>query len=55
MKDKKEIALKVTKEIVVKFIEVGRVSINSFEQTWNIIFNTVLSSLSEERDKKDKD
>jgi len=54
MKDKKEIALKITKEIVVKFIEVGRVSISSFEQTWNTIFSTVLSSLTEEKreDKK---
>ena len=44
-KDKKEIALKISKEIVIKFIEVGRVSVSSFEETWNLLFKSVLSSL----------
>ena len=54
MKDKKEIALKISKEIVVKFIEVGRVSVSSFEETWNLIFKTILASLEKEDKKKDK-
>jgi hypothetical protein len=53
-KDKKEIALKISKEIVIKFIEVGRVSVSSFEETWNLVFKTVLSSLKKE-DKDDDD
>ncbi len=53
MKDKKEIALKVSKEIVVKFIEVGRVSVSSFEETWNLVFKTILTSLEKEDKKKD--
>jgi len=53
-KDKKEIALKISKEIVIKFIEVGRVSVSSFEETWNLVFKTVLSSLEKE-DKDDDD
>ncbi len=50
MKDKKEVALKITKEIIVKFIEVGRVSVSSFEETWNLIYKTILSSLEEKED-----
>jgi len=49
-KDKKELALKVTKEIIVKFIEVGRVSVSSFEETWNTVYKTILSSLKEKEE-----
>lgn len=52
MKDDKEIALKIAKEIVVKFIEVGRVSVGSFEETWKLIYNTIVASLREDEDKK---
>jgi hypothetical protein len=45
MKDKEELALKVTKEIVVKLIEVGRLSVSSFDDVWNQVHQTVLSSL----------
>lgn len=40
-----ELALKVTKEIVVKFIEVGRLSINSFEEAFKTIHDTVKDSI----------
>ncbi len=45
MKNEEEIAVKVTKEIVVKFIEVGRLSVNSFESVWDQIYVTVRNSL----------
>jgi len=44
---KDEIAVKVTKEIVVKFIEVGRLSVNSFERVWNQVHRTVRDSMKE--------
>jgi hypothetical protein len=48
MKQKEELALKVTKEIVVKFIEVGRLSVNSFEDVWNKVHETVRDSLADD-------
>lgn len=45
MKQEEELALKVTKEIVVKFIEVGRLSVNSFEDVWNQVHGAVRGSL----------
>jgi hypothetical protein len=47
MTREEELAVKVTKEIVVKFIEVGRLSANSFEEVWGQIYHTVKSSLGE--------
>jgi len=47
MKSKAELSLKVTKEIVVKFIEMGGVSVNSFEGVWKKIHETVSDSLNE--------
>ena len=52
MKKEDELSLKVTKEIVVKFIEVGRLTVNSFEEVWNNIHKAVRNSLKEE-DTKD--
>lgn len=40
-------ALQATKEIMVKFIEVGRVSPNNFQEIFPIIFKQVLDSLRE--------
>ncbi|MFZ0450983.1 MAG: hypothetical protein WAL98_17240 [Desulfatiglandaceae bacterium] len=45
MKNDEELALKATKEIMVKFIEVGRLSVSSFDEAWNHIFGTIASSL----------
>ncbi len=47
MKKEDELAIKVTKEIVVKFIEVGRLSVNSFEEAWNQVHATVRESIGE--------
>ncbi len=45
LKKEDELALKVTKEIVIKFIEVGRLSINSFDEAFAKIHETVRESL----------
>jgi len=50
MKNEEELVLKVTKEIVVKFIETGRLSVNSFDDVWKQIHQTVGESLKEDRD-----
>ena len=39
-----EAIFKVTKEIVVKFIEVGRLTPANFEETYERVFKTVKSS-----------
>jgi len=52
MKKEDELSIKVTKEIVVKLIEVGRLTVNSFEEVWSNIHKTVRNSLKEE-DTKD--
>jgi hypothetical protein len=45
MKQEDELALKVTKEIVVKFIETGRLSVSSFDEVFKKIHSTVRDSL----------
>ena len=47
MKQEEELVLKVTKEIVVKFIEMGRLSLNSFDEVFKQIHKTVGDSLKE--------
>jgi len=49
MNKEDELAVKVTKEVIVKFIEVGRLTVNSFESAWNQVHQTVLDSLKEDR------
>jgi hypothetical protein len=45
MKQQDELALKVTKEIVVKFIETGRLSVSSFEEVFRKVHTVVCDSL----------
>jgi len=52
MKKEDELALKATKEIVIKFIEVGRLSITSFDEAWNQVFETVRGSLKNQTDEQ---
>ncbi len=47
MRQEEELVMKVTKEIVVKFIEMGRVSINSFDDVFKQVHQTVGDSLRE--------
>ncbi len=44
---REELLLKVAKEIVVKFIEVGRVSPASFADTYNLVIDTLRQSLKD--------
>ena len=44
MKQEDELILKVTKEIVIKFIEIGRLSFNSFDEVFKQIHGTVYES-----------
>ena len=46
MKKEEELILKITKEIAVKFIEVGKLSVNSFEEGWKKIRHAVGESLT---------
>jgi hypothetical protein len=39
-------ALQVTKEIIVKFIEVGRISPNNFPEFFSLIYKEVLKNIS---------
>ena len=48
MKKEDELSLKVTKEIVVKFIEVGRLTVNSFEEVWRNNHKGFRSSFKED-------
>ena len=47
MKQEDELVLRVTKEIVIKFIEIGRLSVNSFDEVFKQIHETVHESLQE--------
>ena len=48
MKQEDELALKVTKEIVVKFIETGRLSVAGFDEVFRQIHQTVQDSLNKD-------
>ncbi|MCF8031049.1 MAG: hypothetical protein K9K39_09150 [Desulfohalobiaceae bacterium] len=48
MNKTKQMALQVAKEIVVKFIEIGRISPNNFDQFFSSIYYEVLKTISEE-------
>jgi len=43
---KQELALKVTKEIVIKFIEIGRVTPTSFSETFRLVYSEVSQAIS---------
>jgi len=47
MKQEDELVLKVTKEIVIKLIEMGRLSVSSFDEVFRQIHTTVWESLME--------
>jgi hypothetical protein len=47
MREEDELVLKVTKEIVIKLIEMGRLSISSFDEVFRQIHTTVYESLLE--------
>lgn len=43
-------ALQVTKEIVVKFIEVGRISPSNFSENFSSIYADVVAAVKEQQD-----
>jgi hypothetical protein len=45
LSNQEELILKVTKEIMVKFIEIGRISTTNFEDTFKMVNDTVRQSL----------
>jgi hypothetical protein len=45
MRKEDELALKVAKEIVIKFIEVGRLSLNSFDEAFTQVHEAVKDTL----------
>ena len=45
MKKESELVLKVTKEIIVKFIEMGQLSVSSFEKVFKEVHGTVGEAL----------
>jgi len=47
MNKEDELVFKITKEIIVKFIEVGKLSVKSFEEGWKQVHQTVRDSLKE--------
>jgi hypothetical protein len=47
MKEQDELAVKVAKEIVIKFIEVGRISPTNFQENFRQILKTVREALKE--------
>ena len=47
MKREDELALNITREIVVKFIEREKISVNTFGAGWKNIYTTVRNSLNE--------
>jgi hypothetical protein len=53
MKKEEELALKATKEIVVKFIEVGRLSVASFDDVWNTVHGSNCSSMDKWKSKEE--
>ena len=51
MKQEDEVILKVTKEIVIKYIEIGRLALTSFDEVFKNIHTTVYESFLETKNK----
>jgi hypothetical protein len=41
MKPEEEMVLKVAKEIVIKYIEIGRLPLTSFDEAFKTVYSTV--------------
>ncbi len=55
MNKTKQMALQVAKEIVVKFIEVGKISPSNFQQYFSSIYFEVLRTTSEDEEISDSE
>jgi hypothetical protein len=49
MKPEEELVLKVTKEIVIKYIEIGRLPLTSFDEAFRTIHKTVQETIQPEK------
>ncbi|MFH1489987.1 MAG: conjugal transfer protein TraB [Pseudomonadota bacterium] len=54
MKQEDELAMKVTKEIVIKFIETGRLSLNALDEAFKQVYQTVRGTLNDPPAKTNK-
>ena len=50
MNKKEEMILKATKEIVVKFIETGRVYPGSFEENYKLVNRVIREAIADDED-----
>mgnify|MGYP000314764121 FL=1 len=53
MDNKQKQALQVSKEIIVKFIEIGRISPNNFDQFFAPVYREVLDTITRDSNSKD--
>lgn len=49
MKPEEEAVLKVTKEIVLKYIEIGRLPLTNFDEAFRSIYKTVAETVRSEK------
>ncbi len=54
-KELKKMAVQVTKEIIVKFIEIGRISPTNFAQFFAPIYTEVLKTISAHHERENKE
>ncbi len=47
MKPEDELAMKVAKEVLIKYIEVGKVSVSSFDEVFRQVYGTIRGVLKE--------
>jgi len=55
MKDDREMVLKMTKEIIIKFIETGRISPSSFNETFHTVYEAINETLKDKTKKDTKE
>jgi hypothetical protein len=48
MKQEEEVILKAAKEIAIKYIEIGRLPLNNFDEAFRIIHKTVKETIQSE-------
>jgi hypothetical protein len=49
VKSEEELILKVTKEIVIKYVEIGRLALNNFDEAFKGIYKTVKETVQHDK------
>ena len=49
MKPEEEMVLKVSKEIIIKYIEIGRLALGNFDEAFRSVFRTVKETVQPDR------